>query len=195
MNIPISAQTYLQERQRVTGKQVRLSADNLLIFARLDKRLYQLDIDPKDYIQVSVRVWTTFSQQQSMEFPPINILCGEKAIQAYQELDPVSDTEYCRSVLLYTEIQICSLLINASVYYPSIALEDTEEMKMLEHEFEYLCGISFEDYVRDNPTVVREIRQESMIHVAREYGVVADVSTYSELAAKIVQKRARLGYR
>lgn len=95
---PVSALTYQSEFYRLTGNKFWLNSRNILKkFQQLDSKLATLNINPEQYVKISIVLWDGWLEDSKII--PIDLLCGDAAIQRYIETDPINQEDYLAGVL------------------------------------------------------------------------------------------------
>lgn len=115
MFIPVSAQTYISQREALTGKRLWLGTKRLEQFTKLEDKLIGLNLNPEKYVQDSIAIWQEWSESKDMQIVPINILCGEKAIKRYQDLGVASREDDMYRWMCYYEYGAAERIIEGLI--------------------------------------------------------------------------------
>lgn len=177
---------YKKECKRVTGKLRWLNPSQVKRLVNLERVLESEDIDPIEYLIASIALWQDYAEKNNMEFPPVEMLCGAKALERYLKTLPITKKEYERAVLLRVELNSFQLMLNEKLYR---FIANEEMLEEVRGEFEVLVGMRWNDYTTIHWDMYVDISEEVIIHYSELYGInvnVEDVS-YKGLVNLIVE--------
>lgn len=178
--IPLTARVYLEERKAITGTRPWLGDKTLSKFSKLEDRLDRYAIDYANYVRISTKLWQSWAEERGMNFPPVSVICGWKAIQRYAELDPITSTEEQHGIIAYfvdSATQATVRLLVAGESMDAIATELSDK----------LYPEDWDKLVLDFPDVIKNAEEEAIKAIAKLYGVVPEFYDCESVAAEIIR--------
>lgn len=174
VSIPTAALAYRAECETI-GKQFYLSEKVIERFKRLEEKLNKLGIDPKLYVGSCVRLWQDWAEDKKMNIVPINVVCGDKAINRFIAVDPFDEEDENYDLLFY-------YIHGASLYTFRALVEGDSLHEIRKHLSESWYPENWEDLVNDNAELVREIERDAAIELAESHRVTVQFYDVVEVA-------------
>lgn len=158
------------------GKKTWLNEKHLKRFRALDRKLSGHDIDPETYINTSITIWQSWAEEKGMKIVPINLICGDRAIERYVEMDPVVEddnyNEIAHMVWGATEYLFRALISGKS-------LKDAREVLNTDWYPE-----DWHKLVNHDADLIRKFERETVLDIAERHNISLDFEDVESLATQ-----------
>lgn len=192
-----SASMYRRMYVQSTGKKFWISPGVNKKFLSLDEELIERDIDIEKYIEFCTKI---YPPNPKYVFVPINVVCGNKAIQRYLASNvksiKFSDKDYVYSSLLHIErfavSNICIKAYTSEYWDPNADLSDyfdeLEDYCNSEIQIIYDDRVTYEDVKNKYPGLYDEVVEIVTSEICENNRIPHSVD-YREIALNIIARK------
>lgn len=158
-----------------------MSSKMLGKFRSLERKLNAQSIRPEHYIKFSVKAWEEWANSKGMDCIPVNLLCGDKAVQRYIDLDPISKRDEHYGWVLYYELGAGQYIVRELVQGSLLA-----DIKQQLSELWYPEWWDEDKKLR--PTMHVEAKEEAVKQITENYRVPLEFADYRHIADQVEER-------